>query len=165
MSDRSIAIIGYYETKIELKSGRHVYDLAGEAMAGAIAHAGIDKSEINGFAVSSCFSDAGNPFYGPVLASYLGLELDWCQITDLGGASASGSPVVPSAPAGLAADVGLAATPETAAAAAGRNTSGFSGASAGLPPDEEPSAADGREPAALADSRSSLDGLRGSARA
>ena len=91
MNDRDIAIIGYYETKIELKSGRHVYDLAGEAMAGAVAHAGIDKSEIDGFAVSSCFSDAGNPFYAPVLASYLGLELDWCQITDLGGASASGN--------------------------------------------------------------------------
>jgi len=91
MSDRGIAIIGYYETKIELKSGRSVYDLAGEAMAGAIAHAGIGKSEIDGFAVSSCFSDAGNPFYAPVLASYLGLELDWCQVTDLGGASASGN--------------------------------------------------------------------------
>jgi len=91
MNDRDIAIVGYYESKIELKSGRHVYDLAGEAMAGAVAHAGIDKSEIDGFAVSSCFSDAGNPFYAPVLASYLGLELDWCQITDLGGASASGN--------------------------------------------------------------------------
>src|SRR5690242_11158215 len=71
MSDRDIAVIGYYETKIELRSGRHVYDFAGEAMAGAIAHAGIDTSEIDGFAVSSCFSDAGNPFYAPVLASYL----------------------------------------------------------------------------------------------
>jgi len=88
MNDRGIAIIGCHETRIELKSGRHVYDLAGEAMAGAIAHAGIDKSEIDGLAVSSCFSDAGNPFYSIVLASYLGLELDWCQITDLGGASA-----------------------------------------------------------------------------
>jgi acetyl-CoA acetyltransferase len=91
MQDRDIAIIGYHETPIVLRSGRHVYDLAAEAMAGALAHAGIDKSEIDGLAVSSCFSDAANPFYTPVLAAYLGLELDWCQLTDIGGASASGN--------------------------------------------------------------------------
>jgi len=91
MPDRDIAIIGYYETPIVLRSGRDVYDLAGEAMAGVLAHAGIDKAEIDGLSVSSCFSDAGNPFYSPVLAAYLGLELDWCQTTDLGGASASGN--------------------------------------------------------------------------
>lgn len=91
MKNRDIAIIGYAETKIEYRSGRSVYDLAGEAMAGALAHAGIDKSEIDGMAVSSSFADAGNPFYGPILSAYLGLELDWCQVTDLGGASASGN--------------------------------------------------------------------------
>ncbi|MGL4260534.1 MAG: thiolase family protein, partial [Afipia sp.] len=76
MKNRDIAIIGYAETKIEFRSGRSVYDLAGEAMAGALAHAGIDKSEIDGMAVSSSFADAGNPFYGPILSAYLGLELD-----------------------------------------------------------------------------------------
>ncbi len=91
MADRDIAIIGYAETKIVLRSGRHVYDLAGEAFSRALEHAGIDKSEIDGLAVSMPFSDAGNPFYSPILADYLGLELDWCQVTDLGGASVTGS--------------------------------------------------------------------------
>jgi len=91
MANRDIAIIGYAETKIELRSGRSVYDLAGEAFADALAHAGIEKSEIDGMAVSASFSDCGNPFYSPVLSAYLGLELDWCQISDLGGASASGN--------------------------------------------------------------------------
>lgn len=91
MAQRDIAIIGYAETRIELRSGRSVYDLAGEAFAGALEHAGIDKSEIDGMAVSCSFSDCGNPFYSPVLSAYLGLELDWCQTTDLGGASATGN--------------------------------------------------------------------------
>src|SRR3989338_8032919 len=98
MANRDIAIIGYAETKIELRSGRSVYDLAGEAFSPALAHAGIEKSEIDGMAVSASFSDCGNPFYSPVLSAYLGLELDWCQISDLGGASASGH----RAPAGAA---------------------------------------------------------------
>ena len=44
MRDREIAIVGYSETKIELRSGRSVFDLAGEAMAGVLAQTGLDKS-------------------------------------------------------------------------------------------------------------------------
>jgi acetyl-CoA acetyltransferase len=91
MADRDIAIIGCAETKIQLRSGRSVYDLAGEAFADVLDNAGIDKSEIDGMATSAAFSDCGNPFYSPVLSAYLGLELDWCQTTDLGGASVSGN--------------------------------------------------------------------------
>jgi len=93
MAQRDIAIIGASEVKIELRSGRTTYELAGEAMAGALASAGLEKHEIDGLAVTSCFSDAGNPFYSPILSAYLGLQLDWCQTTDLGGAGASGSVV------------------------------------------------------------------------
>lgn len=93
MPQRDIAVIGQGEVKIELRSGRSTYDLAGEAMAKALANAGIDKSEIDGMAVTSCFSDSANPFYSPILSAYLGLQLDWCQTTDLGGAGATGSVV------------------------------------------------------------------------
>lgn len=87
MPARDIAIIGYAETKIELKSGRNVYDLAGEAFADALEHAGIEKSAVDGMAICASFSDAGNPFYSAVVSAYLGLQLDWCQTTDIGGAS------------------------------------------------------------------------------
>jgi len=91
MTNRDVAIIGYAETKIELRSGRSVYDLAGEAFADVLEHAGVAKSDIDGMAVSCSFSDAGNPFYSPVMSGYLGLELDWCQTSDLGGGSATGN--------------------------------------------------------------------------
>jgi hypothetical protein len=44
MRDREIAIVGYSETEIELRSGRSVFGLAGEAMAGVLEQTGLDRS-------------------------------------------------------------------------------------------------------------------------
>ena len=82
-----VVVVGCAETKIEVASGRSAYDLAGEAMAGALADAGIEKAEIDGFVVTNNMSEAGNPFWSNIVADYLGLELDWCQGIDVGGAS------------------------------------------------------------------------------
>jgi acetyl-CoA acetyltransferase len=65
MRDRQIAIVGCSETKIELRSGRSVFDLAGEAMAGVLEQTGLDRTVIDGLAISAAFSDAGHPFQGP----------------------------------------------------------------------------------------------------
>jgi acetyl-CoA acetyltransferase len=91
VSDRDIAIIGYAETKSSVQSGRGVYDIAGEVVAGALASAGVDIQEIDGFATCLSQTEATNPFWSPTLADYLGLELDWCQGVDLGGASYLGA--------------------------------------------------------------------------
>ena len=88
---RDIAIVGFSETRIELRSGRHVYELAGEAFSSLLESTGVGIEEIDGFAASSCFSDVGNPFQTPMLTAYLGLELNWSQLTDLGGSSCVGS--------------------------------------------------------------------------
>lgn len=56
-------------------------------MAGALADAGVEKAEIDGFVVTNAMSEAGNPFWSNIVADYLGLELDWCQGIDVGGAS------------------------------------------------------------------------------
>jgi acetyl-CoA acetyltransferase len=82
-----VVVVGCAETKIEVASGRSAYDLAGEAMAGALADAGIAKDEIDGFVVTNSMSEAGNPFWSNIVADCLGLELDWCQCIDVGGAS------------------------------------------------------------------------------
>jgi acetyl-CoA acetyltransferase len=87
---RDVAIIGYYETKLVRRSGRSVYDLAGEAAAGALAHAGIEKREIDGVAVNASLTGAGEPFWSNRICDALGLTPRWLQTTDLGGASAVG---------------------------------------------------------------------------
>jgi acetyl-CoA acetyltransferase len=90
VKQRDIAIIGYYETKLERRSGRSVYDLAGEAAAGALAHAGVEKREIDGVAVNASLTGAGEPFWSNRICDALGLTPRWLQTTDLGGASAVG---------------------------------------------------------------------------
>jgi acetyl-CoA acetyltransferase len=90
MRTRDVAIIGYYETKLERRSGRSVYDLAGEAAAGALAHAGVEKREIDGVAVNASLTGAGEPFWSNRICDALGLVPRWLQTTDLGGASAVG---------------------------------------------------------------------------
>ena len=82
-----VVVVGSAEAKIQVASGRSAYDLAGEVMAGALSDAGVEKSEIDGFVVTNNMSEAGNPFWSTIMADYLGLELDWCQGIDVGGAS------------------------------------------------------------------------------
>ncbi len=88
MKRRDVAIVGYHETKFERRSGRSVYDIAGEAAAGALAHAGIPKDEVDGVAVNSSLTGAGEPFWSNRICDALGLVPRWLQTTDLGGASA-----------------------------------------------------------------------------
>ena len=77
MKRRDIAIVGFYETKFERRSGRSLFDVAGEAAAGALAHAGIKKSEIDGVAVNSTLSGAGEPFFSNRVCDALGLVPRW----------------------------------------------------------------------------------------
>lgn len=90
MKSRDAAIVGYYETKFERRSGRSVYDIAGEAAAGALAAAGIQKQEVDGVAVSTSLTGAGEPFWSNRICDALGLVPRWCQTSDIGGASAIG---------------------------------------------------------------------------
>lgn len=87
MSRNDIAIVGFAEAKNALNTGRSVFDLAGEVMASVIEQTGIAKTEINGFAVCASLTEAGNSFWSVSMSDCLGLELDWCQTVDLGGAS------------------------------------------------------------------------------
>ncbi len=91
MDNRDVAIIGFAEAKIERRSGRNIYDLGAEVYSKVLQHAGVAKDEVDGMVVNAASSAAGNPFWSPVFADYLGLELDWCQTSDLGGASSNGA--------------------------------------------------------------------------
>lgn len=84
---RDVAIVGYGETPIVMRGGRSSYDLAFEVLEQILNQTGIDKSEIDGIAVSETMSETSNPFWAVFLAEHLGLQTSWNQVTGLGGAS------------------------------------------------------------------------------
>jgi acetyl-CoA acetyltransferase len=90
MKKRDIAVVGYGETKIELRSGRSSYDLASEVLEQVLAQTGIDKSEIDGLAISETMSETSNPFWGVFMSEMLGISPTWMQVNGLGGASTIG---------------------------------------------------------------------------
>ncbi len=87
---KDIAIVGYAETKIGVKTGRSAYDLAGEAFAQLLERTGIDKSEIDGLNLAVALSESANPFFAVYMADALGLAPTWTQLGGIGGASSIG---------------------------------------------------------------------------
>ena len=87
MPSTGTCVVGYAETKYAVASGRSVFDLAGEAFASVIESTEIEAREIDGFVACASTTEACNPFWSAYLADYLGLEVDFCQGMDLGGAS------------------------------------------------------------------------------
>lgn len=87
MAKRDIAIVGYGETKVELKGGRSSYDLAGEVLEQILNSTGVPKSEIDGICVSETMSETSNPFWAVFMSEMLGLVPTWTQVNGLGGAS------------------------------------------------------------------------------
>lgn len=85
---KDIAVIGYGETKIVLRGGRSSYDLAGDVLDQILARTGIEKSRIDGLAISETMSETSNPFWGVYMAEMLGLSPTWIQVNGMGGASA-----------------------------------------------------------------------------
>ncbi|GLT02653.1 hypothetical protein GCM10007897_40720 [Sphingobium jiangsuense] len=106
MALRDNAIIGFAETKIEARAGRHVWELGGEVLESLIASTGTEKAEIDGMLINASISGAGNCFWSQTTAEFLGLELDFCQTVDIGGSSAVGAV----ARAAAALDAGLCTT-------------------------------------------------------
>lgn len=106
MALNDAAIVGYAETKIEARCGRDVWELGAEILESLLETTGIEKSEIDGLIVNGSMTGAGNCFWSQTTADYLGLQLDFCQSSDLGGCSAAGAV----ARAAAALDAGLCTT-------------------------------------------------------
>lgn len=84
---KDIAIVGYAETPIVLRSKRSSYDLAAEAFEGALTSAGLEKTAIDGVCFAETMSETSNPFWAVYLCEHLGLSPSWTQVNGLGGAS------------------------------------------------------------------------------
>lgn len=87
---KDIAIVGYAETKIGVRTGRSAYDLAGEAFAQLLERTGVEKSEVDGLNVAVALSESANPFFAVYMADALGLAPTWTQLGGIGGASSIG---------------------------------------------------------------------------
>jgi acetyl-CoA acetyltransferase len=106
MALRDAAIVGYAETKIVEKSDRDIWEIGAEILSTLLDRTGFEKGEIDGLILSSSMTGAGHAFWSQTTADQLGLELDFCQIVDIGGSSPSGA----LARAAAALDAGLAST-------------------------------------------------------
>jgi len=106
MALRDAAIVGYAESKIVEKSDRDIWELGAEILESLLVSTGFDKAEIDGLILSASMTGAGNPFWSQTTADQLGLELDFCQIVDIGGCS----PTAALARACAAIDAGMATT-------------------------------------------------------
>lgn len=88
LADRSVAVVGYGEVRNAKASGRTALELAAAAAADALRRAGLAREAVDGVAVTTPLSEAGDPFWSNLLVETLGLAPTWLQAMDLGGASA-----------------------------------------------------------------------------
>lgn len=106
MALRDNAIVGFAETKIVARSGRHIWDFSAEILESLLSSTGIEKGAIDGMLINGSMTGAGNCFWSQTTSDFLGLELDFCQTVDIGGSSAVGAV----ARAAAALDAGLCTT-------------------------------------------------------
>lgn len=90
MALRDNAIVAYAEAKHELRSGRDVWDYAGEILDALLERAGLEREEVDGIIVTPSATGATTPMWVQSTLDYLGLETDFTDATDLGGCSATG---------------------------------------------------------------------------
>jgi acetyl-CoA acetyltransferase len=88
---RDVAIVGYSETKIDVRTGRTSYELAGDAFDAILIQTKVDKSEIDGLSVSETMSESANPFWAQYMADVLGISPSWLELMGLGGVSSIGA--------------------------------------------------------------------------
>lgn len=106
MGMENTAIVGFAETKIVQKSDKDVWELGAEILEDLLNSTGFEKDEIDGLILSSSITGAGNCFWSQTTADQLGLEVDYCDTTDIGGCSN----VAAVARAAAAIDAGLCST-------------------------------------------------------
>jgi len=82
MRRQGVCLVGYGETTYN-REDRNLISLIAEAVKKALDNSGLKKSDIQGFAMTTL----SVMDYPAMIAEQLGLELDWIQGVDCGGAS------------------------------------------------------------------------------
>ena len=83
-----IVVGGYAETKIQLRSGKSAYALAGEAFETLLENTGLEKGEIDGLSVTMPLSEGSNTFFPVYMTDALGMTPRWLIGNAVGGCSA-----------------------------------------------------------------------------
>jgi acetyl-CoA acetyltransferase len=106
MSIRDTAIVAYAETKIVERETRDIWEMGAEVLETLLNKTGLEKGDIDGLVLSGSMTGSSNPFWSQTTADQLALQVDFCQITDLGGCGPTGA----LARAAMAIDAGMCTT-------------------------------------------------------
>ncbi|NLT06478.1 MAG: hypothetical protein GXY03_09215 [Solirubrobacterales bacterium] len=83
-----VAIVGAYESPLRKAPGVHPYAIQADCVAGALADAGLEHGDVEGFATAVAFPpEGGDPMEIGEVVEYLGIEPRWLDSTDTGGAA------------------------------------------------------------------------------
>jgi acetyl-CoA C-acetyltransferase len=111
-----VAIVGAYESPRRRAPGVHPFAIQAEVIAGALADAGLELADVNGFCTAAGFPPEGGMQMSICeVAEYVGLRPTWFDSTDVGGATF----IVQAGHAALAIAAGLADVVVVSYAAAG----------------------------------------------
>lgn len=91
MAMRDTAIVAYAETEIMTVSDRDVWVLGAEILEDLLEKTGMEKGEVDGLILSSSQTGAGNCFWSQTTSDQLALEVDYCDMVDIGGCSPAGA--------------------------------------------------------------------------
>ncbi|HEY3775654.1 MAG TPA: hypothetical protein VGL69_21805 [Solirubrobacteraceae bacterium] len=113
-----VAIIGAYEAPYRSAPGVHPFAIHAECVAGALADAGLELGDVDGFATAASFPPEGaREMAVAEVAEYLGLRPRWFDGTDIGGAA----PIAHAGHAAMAITTGMADVVVVSYAASGRS--------------------------------------------
>jgi acetyl-CoA C-acetyltransferase len=83
-----VAIVGVYESPRRKAPGVHPFAIQAECVLGALADAGLELGDVDGFATAASFPSEGGLQMSIIeVAEYLGIHPRWFDSTDIGGAA------------------------------------------------------------------------------
>lgn len=112
------AVVGVYESPRRQAAGVHPFEIHAEVIRGALADAGLERGDVDGFATAAGFpTEGGREMDVCEVAEYVGLAPRWMDATDIGGAA----PISQLAHATVAIHAGLCSIAVISYAAVGRS--------------------------------------------
>jgi len=91
LRNHEIAIVAGEQLPMVRKSGKTALELSGEILNQILLETGIERSQIDGIAMTLSNSEGTNAFWTSVVCESLGISARWSQVSDIGGCSVVGN--------------------------------------------------------------------------